>query len=74
MRIRRSKPYIKEVRGAMVVSGDLIDMIRMMIVLKMSMEKLYFNVDFLVKAMLNDHQTKENESHEQAAADRQPDP
>lgn len=74
MRIRRSKPYIKEVRGAMVVSGDLIDMIRMMIVLKMSMEKLDFNVDFLLKAMLNDHQTKENESHEQAAADRQPDP
>lgn len=74
MRIGRSKAYIKEVRGAMVVSGDLIDMIRMMIVLKMSMEKLDFNVDFLLKAMLNDHQTKENESHEQAAADRQPDP
>lgn len=57
MRIGRSKAYIKEVRGAMVVSGDLIDMIRMMIVLKMSMEKVDFNVDFLLKAILNDHQT-----------------
>lgn len=66
MKFADRNPYIKQVGRTMEVNGDIIDRIRMMVALKMSMDKEGVDVSWLLQAMLNESVMNEEENHEQA--------